>query len=89
MDAALSEVFVFKLFLVFLRKQAFEAGNLRSLFTLTPRGRCLILQLTVPVVELRFIQDEFAGGCGNTNTFGQFKGFITEFEVTEILAVPV
>ena len=39
----------------------------------------MLLLFTAPVVELRFIQPELAGGCGHTDTLSEFKGFIAEF----------
>ena len=66
-------------FLCLLRQLPLQAGIFSGQFTFTLRRGHLLLQLTAPRIELRFIQAKFAGGCGHTNASSQFQGFVTKF----------
>jgi len=65
--------------LVPFRQLTFKAGNFCSLFVLALRGCGLILLFAAPVVELGFIQAEFAGCGGHTDALHKLQGFTAKF----------
>ena len=62
-------------FLCLLRQLPLQAGIFSGQFTFTLRRGYLLLQLTAPRIELRFIQAEFTGSGSNTDAFSKLQGF--------------